>query len=375
MKNFNNSEFLTHYWQKKPVVLRQLFPGFRDIVNENELAGLAMEPELDSRLVRLYKNQWSVIQGPFEHFDDCKGHWTLLVQGVDKYLPEASELMSQFTFIPNWRIDDLMISYAVEGAGVGPHIDQYDVFLIQGKGRRRWRVGEPHHTTEVRPTAQLCQVTDFTPIIDCELNTGDVLYIPPGWPHDGKTIVPSLTYSVGYRAPDQQQLAGFLAEYFHQVPSSNQRYTDASRQQRDNPTYVDNQDVITLKALLHQAIDSPDFSQYLLQMLSEQTLEPEVPEVNWTAFELEAALREGHCLVKSPGCRPIINTQFPEQVFINGELFAFSAEYFLQLASLLTQQEISFSDFTPRSAHPPFLAFFTQVVNAGYWALSNEHSS
>ena len=313
--NLDIAAFLQTYWQKKPCVIRNALPDFTDFIDEHELAGLAMEPELDSRVISKQAEQWSVQQGPFEDFSACQGQWTLLVQGVDRFCDDASELMQKFNFIPNWRVDDLMISFAVPGAGVGPHVDQYDVFLLQGKGSRRWRVGSPEGLTSTQPVKGLCQVDDFTPVIDCELQPGDVLYIPPGWPHDGITLSDSLTYSIGFRAPDQAQLGNYLAEHLQTQSTGTKRYTDPELVLSDSPAEVSRKEVDALKDLLHQAIDDDSFSQNLLAMLSEQGIEPEINEPV-DSQSLQEHLESGATLVKLPGCRPLLNRQFPDCLFM-----------------------------------------------------------
>lgn len=140
--NLNWPEFLEKYWQKQPVVLKNAFPNFVDPITPDELAGLAMEPEVDSRLVSHANGKWQASNGPFEHFDDLgETGWSLLAQAVNHWHMPAAELVRPFRVLPDWRLDDLMISFSVPGGGVGPHIDQYDVFIIQGMGSRRWRVG------------------------------------------------------------------------------------------------------------------------------------------------------------------------------------------------------------------------------------------
>jgi ribosomal protein L16 Arg81 hydroxylase len=140
--NLNWPEFLEKYWQKQPVVLKNAFPNFVDPITPDELAGLAMEPEVDSRLVSHFNGKWQASNGPFEHFDDLgETGWSLLAQAVNHWHMPAAELVRPFRVLPDWRLDDLMISFSVPGGGVGPHIDQYDVFIIQGMGSRRWRVG------------------------------------------------------------------------------------------------------------------------------------------------------------------------------------------------------------------------------------------
>ncbi|NVK57848.1 MAG: cupin domain-containing protein [Alteromonadaceae bacterium] len=359
--------FMRDYWQKKPCVLRAALPDFNDLLDENELAGLAMEPELDSRIVRFHNNQWSMIQGPFEEFSACEGKWTLLVQGVDKYLDDASELMSQFNFIPNWRVDDLMISYAVEGAGVGPHVDQYDVFLVQGKGSRRWRVGPPKSSVARPPAAGLCQVEPFEPIIDCELSSGDILYIPPGWPHDGSTIVSALTYSIGFRAPDQAQLAGYLAEHMQSAESLPARYTDPALPATEAPVSINRNEITQLKTLLHNAIDDNAFTFTLLKLLSEQGLEPEPVDADMLTKQLQQHIDNGGLIIKHPGCRPILCDDYTGWCFVNGEAIEFAQVNHPVMRNLMAKSTISRADMTLAPDDLDIFCTFARLINMGYW--------
>ncbi|EOZ7624765.1 cupin domain-containing protein [Enterobacter mori] len=212
--NLNWPEFLEKYWQKQPVVLKNAFPNFVDPITPDELAGLAMEPEVDSRLVSHFNGKWQASNGPFEHFDDLgETGWSLLAQAVNHWHMPAAELVRPFRVLPDWRLDDLMISFSVPGGGVGPHIDQYDVFIIQGMGSRRWRVGDKLPMRQFCPHPALLHVDPFEPIIDEDLAPGDILYIPPGFPHDGFTHETALNYSVGFRGPNGRDLISSFADY------------------------------------------------------------------------------------------------------------------------------------------------------------------
>ncbi|TPV61147.1 cupin domain-containing protein [Aestuariibacter sp. GS-14] len=365
--HFDSNEFLGNYWQQKPCVLRQFFPQFEDFIDEHELAGLAMEAELDSRIVRFHKQSWQVIQGPFDDFDQCKGLWSLLIQGVDRVVPDAAEMMEHFNFVPYWRMDDLMISFAIPGAGVGPHVDQYDVFLVQGKGRRRWRVGPPDCTTEHITAPGLRQVDDFTPIIDCELLPGDVLYIPPGWPHDGKAIEPSLTYSVGFRAPEQAQLTGFLAEHFADQASVPLRFSDPKRKNGNTPVWVTSEDSHNLKQLIIQATETQDFLLSLLTLLSEQSLEPESPEATVTDSQTLSDFEQGLMLSRLTGLRPIMHPEAADWLFVNGEKVPHSCSDNAFLAQLLAKNVIGLADFNSHPGKLDIISAFTTLTNMGYY--------
>src|SRR4051812_20292918 len=196
------AQFLKQYWQKKPLLVRGAFPGFRDPVTPDQLAGLALEDDVDSRLVmeRGGKKPWEVTLGP-QRAAKLRGlprsHWTLLVQGVDRYVPGVAALLEPFRFIPDWRVEDIMISFAPQAGTVGPHIDSYDVFLIQGQGRRRWQL-DPAAGGALRPGLDLRILKQFTAKQDWVLEPGDMLYLPPDLAHHGTALEDCLTYSVGF---------------------------------------------------------------------------------------------------------------------------------------------------------------------------------
>ncbi|NVJ62422.1 MAG: cupin domain-containing protein [Gammaproteobacteria bacterium] len=225
--------FLAEYWQKNPLLIRQGLPQFEDFLSPEELAGLSLEDHVESRLIAFNKNkkQWNLKQGPFTEQDYSNlpdNNWTLLIQSLDFWIPESRELIEQFNFIPGWRLDDLMVSYATDEGGVGPHLDQYDVFLVQGKGQRHWRVGVPGQSvSEVTPHPLLKQIDNFQPQIDEVLETGDVLYIPPNTPHWGKAISECITYSVGFRAPSSAMLMEqLLLDLLEKDEITSPRYQD-----------------------------------------------------------------------------------------------------------------------------------------------------
>ena len=198
-----------------------------------------------------------------------------------------------------------MVSFATNGAGVGAHIDQYDVFLAQGMGRRRWRVGKPADYKEVFPHPKLRQIEGFDPVIDVVVEPGDVVYVPPGWPHDGATIEDSLTYSVGYRAPDNLQLAESLAMMLDKG-AHNYRFTDASRSLQGNRAWVNPSDVAALKQQLIDAINGEDFTLALLEAMSEQGM-PEYPLEDEVSLEqISNEFAAGISFVPAPGVRALI---------------------------------------------------------------------
>ncbi len=236
--------FLAEYWQRKPLLIRQAIPGFESPIEPNELAGLSLEEEVESRIIlKQGSHPWELRQGPFP--DDTyqqlpERDWTLLVQAVDQFVPEVADLLAQFRFLPSWRVDDVMISYATPGGGVGPHYDNYDVFLLQGHGKRRWRIGQQcSEDSQLLDNPDLRILADF----DCQdewvLEPGDMLYIPPGVAHDGVAETDCMTYSIGFRAPSHAEILVHFTDYLAHHLSDDQRYGDAGLNRPSDPAAID----------------------------------------------------------------------------------------------------------------------------------------
>jgi len=227
------AEFLRDYWQKRPLLVRQAIPGFESPLSPDELAGLACEEGISSRIIREHGEcgPWQVNYGPLEESVFAtlpETHWTLLVSDVEKHVPELLNIVEHFRFIPDWRIDDLMISYAPEGGSVGPHIDDYDVFLLQAHGHRHWMIGDAP-TTEERyvPGLELRILEHFESAQNWVLEPGDMLYLPPRYAHHGVATDHCLTYSIGFRAPAQRELVTGFAEFLASRLPARTRYGDA----------------------------------------------------------------------------------------------------------------------------------------------------
>ena len=227
------ARFLGEFWQKKPLLIRAAFAPFRDPLAPDDLAGLACEPSALARIVvhAAKRDRWSLRTGPFDAADFArlpKRDWTLLVQDVDKWDADVAALLPHFSFLPRWRIDDVMVSYAVDGGSVGAHVDNYDVFLLQGLGRRRWRIStDPHAPKETRQDADIKLLRTFEATHEWILEPGDMLYLPPGVPHHGIAIGECMTYSVGMRAPSRAELLIDFAETFAAEWPEDSRYGDA----------------------------------------------------------------------------------------------------------------------------------------------------
>jgi 50S ribosomal protein L16 3-hydroxylase len=224
--------FLRRHWQRKPLLVRQAMPDLKPFLTPEELAGLACEEDVHSRLVieKGGARPWQVIHGPLSSADFRKlprKHWTLLVTDVDKIVRAAGDLLENFDFIPAWRVDDLMVSYAADQGSVGPHLDSYDVFLLQADGTRRWQISDRAHTAEDFVAGlDLRIIGDFRASEEWLLEPGDMLYLPPGVAHYGIAEGRCMTYSVGFRAPSHRDLITAYADYVAGLIDPEARYAD-----------------------------------------------------------------------------------------------------------------------------------------------------
>jgi 50S ribosomal protein L16 3-hydroxylase len=232
-------QFLDEYWQKKPLLVRKALPGFTALLSRDEMLALAEEDDVESRFVSQAGGRWTIDHGPFSRqgLKRTRKPWTVLVQGLNMLLPAADEMMRRFDFIPYARLDDLMVSYATDGGGVGPHFDSYDVFLLQGLGRRRWRIGNQKDQTLVEGLP-LRILKDFRPVHDWVLESGDLLYLPPEWAHDGIAVGECMTYSVGFRAAPAQELAEQFLAFLQDRVCLEGRYRDPGLARQAHPAEI-----------------------------------------------------------------------------------------------------------------------------------------
>lgn len=234
-------EFLRVYWQRKPLLVRAALPDIKPPCDVAELIELAEHDEVQSRLVSAYGGRWQLHHGPFDADQVpplSRRRWTLLVQGVNLHRDAAHHLLSRFRFIPDARLDDLMVSLASDQGGVGPHLDSYDVFLVQLWGRRRWRIAPPGND-QLRPGLPLKILETFSPTDTWVLEPGDMLYLPPGWAHDGIAEGPCMTGSIGFRAPSRQEfLREFLADAAELNEGPDPRFADPGRLPSRRPAVI-----------------------------------------------------------------------------------------------------------------------------------------
>lgn len=314
-------EFLARYWQKRPLLVRGAWPGLRDPVSVSDLYRLAARDDCESRVVVHRGARWELGHGPFRAarlraLPDRR--WTLLVQGLNHFVPGAAEMMRRFAFVPYARLDDVMVSYAAPGGGVGPHVDSYDVFLLQGLGRRRWHIAA-HGSRECDPRAPLKILKRFRAEREWILAPGDMLYLPPGVAHDGVALEPCLTYSIGFRAPSVRELGGeFLGFLQDRLALPDTLYADPDLAPTRTPARLDG----TLVARCVRMLERVRWSRgEMLEFLGRHFSEPK-PHVRFTPPQrpLAAAAFARACAERGVALAPATGMLYrANRVFINGE--------------------------------------------------------
>jgi 50S ribosomal protein L16 3-hydroxylase len=372
LADFSLEHFMAHYWQQKPVVIRQGFEHFQDLISPNDLAGLACEEEVESRLVYKKDGQWQAELGPFESYKRFgKAGWTLVVQAVNHWSPEVAELVKPFAFIPKWRLDDVMISYATPGGGVGPHIDLYDVFICQGSGRRQWRVGDRGAHKQFAAHAALLHVEPFEPIIDVELLPGDILYIPPGFPHDGVTLEESMSFSVGFRAKSSCDMLSGLADYAIDKELGKTLLSDPRRPIHQHQGQINGPDFALIKAQLQALLDDDtllaDFAGSYFSK-TKCALDLQVLDEPLDAANLVEMLQQ-QPLIRTGGLRCFYVDQTVTQgvCYVEGERFEFGAPAQAVVTALCDHDELSHAQLESGLQSPGFVRQLTEWVNGGFW--------
>jgi 50S ribosomal protein L16 3-hydroxylase len=290
--------FLKTYWQQQPLLISQALPSFDNPLDPNELAGLACDADANSRFMqRVQGNEWRMCGGPLsdDFFDDVTGHeWSLLVSDVEKLLPDFREYLQPFRFLPDWRIDDLMISYAPVGGSVGAHVDQYDVFLLQADGVREWQIEEtPRTGHQPSVSASISLLADFKADRTMHLSAGDILYLPPGFAHHGIAKEdPCMTWSIGFRAPNAEEMLPsilrYLCESGHETLTA--RYTDKQRSATHRPGHISTDDIKALRNIVRNALAADDeildlcIGRYLTESIDDST-ETLTDSADWSSVK------------------------------------------------------------------------------------------
>lgn len=337
-------EFLRDYWQKKPLLIRQAIPGFKGLLSPQQLMKLSCSEDSQSRLVTQKRKQWQLQHGPFEDATFAslgKSLWTILVQGVNHTQPRATELLNQFSFIPHARLDDLMVSYAPKGGGVGPHFDDYDVFLLQGYGHRRWQISqqEDHSLVEGAPHKVL---QNFIVEQEWVLEPGDMLYLPPQCAHNGIAEDDCMTYSIGFRTPSYQELAEQFLVYLQDHICVEGMYADPDLKTQSHPSEISND----MLQQVEEAIRKVQWGKREIAAFLGSYLSEPKPHIFFDppAKPLSAARFEQH--LQQRGVALDLKTQMlchGQTVFINGEEHQVSKAAYLILRELADSRQLAAS--------------------------------
>jgi len=233
-------KFLRDYWQKKPLLIRNSLPEFNGLLDPQQLMMLACDADAQARAVVYRRKKWALYQAPFKPKDFAgmeKTKWTVLLQGLNHYLPQGAELLKRFNFVPHARLDDLMVSYAPKGGGVGPHFDSYDVFLLQGMGHRRWQISTQADRSLI-DGAPLRILKNFKVEQEWLLAPGDMLYLPPHCAHNGIAEDECMTYSIGFRTPAYQELVEQFMVYMQDNVCVDGMYADPDLKTQSHPSEI-----------------------------------------------------------------------------------------------------------------------------------------
>ncbi|MDH5423792.1 MAG: cupin domain-containing protein [Gammaproteobacteria bacterium] len=334
--HLTTEQFFNEYWQKKPLLIRNAIDDFESLISADELAGLSLEDQVQSRIIieKDADKPWKVIYSPLEEnvFAEMpETHWTLLVSDVEKHIPEFTEITDQFRFIPDWRIDDLMISYAPEGGSVGPHIDQYDVFLLQAHGQRRWQIGsKPVEDEDFIEGLEIRVLKEFFADHDWVLNPGDMLYLPPKIAHHGVALNDCLTYSVGFRANSHNELAASYADELLHNNNNQKRYNAIDFQ--DHPAEITGETIQQLKNILVSSLltDSAHIEEWFGHFITDQKFELEtLPDQEFTGTdEVYQFISTVEFLSRHPAIRfAFIRHGEHSDVFINAKKYTTSTVF------------------------------------------------
>lgn len=333
--------FLRDYWQKQPLLIRDALPGFKGLLTRDALISLAYSEEAQSRLVVQRNGRWQLKHGPLDDRDFARlpeKQWTLLVQDVNHFLPSARELLARFRFIPHARLDDLMVSYAPKGGGIGPHFDSYDVFLLQGLGARRWQISAQLDDAFIED-APLRILKNFYPEQEWVLEAGDMLYLPPKYAHNGIAEDDCMTYSIGFRAPSHEELMTQFLVFLQDRVSAPGRYADPDLQLQSHPSVLSPAMLSQVRVILNKIKwNQNDIEDFLGIYLSEPK-----PHVFFEQPEKPVPLRGFVRSVREKGLELDLKSRMlcrRDKFFINGEIFTGSVEACRLLTELADNYEL-----------------------------------
>ncbi len=377
LRDFDAAAFLRDYWQKQPLLIRSAWEGWANPLDPDELAGLACDTLVESRIVTRRESAWALEHGPFAEDRFTQGTrdpWTLLVQSVDHYFEAVAALLDPFRFVPSWRIDDVMVSYATDGGGVGPHYDNYDVFLVQGLGCRRWEIGEVcDDDTALLPHDDLRLLAEFRPVAEWILEPGDMLYVPPRFAHRGTAVGDDcMTYSIGFRAPARAELIEAWADDMVPDLPESDRYADPELTPQDNPGEITADAIAQLQGMIAETLhDRSRFARWFGQY----NTAPKNPEIDWrpedpvTSDGIREDLSAGTPLIRNPASRFSFfrETEATVLLFADGHCFACSGDAAGFAEALCAQARMAL----PPEVSPERLDLIAALFNTGCLAFDD----
>lgn len=368
--------FLREYWQKKPLLIRQAFPEFESPVTPDELAGLALEEEVESRIIleRDGVTPWELRNGPFEENSFAQlpeTHWTLLIQQLDAWNAEINALKQHFNFIPNWRIDDIMASYAPFGGSVGPHYDQYDVFLIQAQGHRHWQTGQHcNHGSETLDSTPLSILKRFDLQEEWTLAPGDMLYLPPGLAHHGVAQDDCITLSVGFRAPTNEQILSHFSDYLLGELEHPEFYSDPDLDLSADPALIESTAIERARAMMQGLLNQPEtfaqwFCEFTTQAKNEATLHGGDPE--FSEHELLAAIDEGDYLNQNEGSRFVYHRLNRDNIVlaVDGDSYVLNQRDLNDIQHLCAETTVSLQTLLKEGERSALFSIVMQLIRKG----------
>jgi len=375
-------QFLEQYWQKQPLLIRNAIPKFQTPISPDELAGLACEPEVESRIVLQHTKAkaripWELRHGPFSETSFSKlpqTHWTLLVQECNKHVPELAMLLENFKFIPGWRVDDVMVSYAAPDGSVGPHVDQYDVFLLQGLGQRLWQINTQAEHGAWLPDTELRILQQFESQQQWLLEPGDMLYLPPGVAHYGIAQGECMTLSIGFRAPSHYDLlSAFAEDVFADIsdPFAIPRYQDPQLSLQTHSGEITAQSLAVVSDILQSYSRDNNtigrwFGRYITQSVQPAALQPAEPA--YSVQSLQQALQQHPQVVRSELTRYAFISQTPQitYLYLDGNEYPLTGESQTLAALVCDQRVIDGQQLQQLMQHDAARKVLLELFNQGY---------
>lgn len=388
-ETIDETTFLKDYWQKKPLVIRQALPGFINPLTADELAGLALEEGVESRMVFETPQQapfWQLKNGPFTEDDFATlppTHWTLLVQGVDRWVPEITRLLNHFDFIPQWRVDDVMISYAVKYGSVGPHYDNYDVFLYQAEGRRKWFLTTQHcNETNSLTDVDLRIMARFDVEEEYILEPGDMLYLPPHVGHHGVSLSDDcMTYSFGFRSYQCQELWDSFGDYLSEKVTRTGLYKDPDWSELSATSAIPKQACLNAKHVMETLLNDEQLLQRWFGCFAtriDQQAEQDMPEPlsddeagERSTFILELHQHSG--LLRDAACRMAYLDE-PLQLFVNGCEWDIDGVSPALVSYVANHRQLDVQDLLPYLAQDDNQIFLYELWRLQWLQWSDEHA-